>query len=219
MPTKQCNKCGDVLEADTSNFYKSKTGKYGVTAVCKPCRNTQISERRLTLDPETERERSKKWRREHPEYVKQYQLDWVASGGSKKANKKWRDANLETARELTRVWQAENPEKKKQSEKNYGLNNPEKRYVQGRHQKLKKKYGVSWEEYSQGCRLQNNKCSLCDKEEESLCVDHCHTTNVVRGLLCGTCNLMLGYAQDDPLLLKKAALYLINPPGILKEIR
>ena len=39
-------------------------------------------------------------------------------------------------------------------------------------------------------------------------VDHDHTHNVVRGLLCATCNLMLGYGKDSSNLLRAGAEYL-----------
>ena len=34
---KICSKCKVELEASTDNFHKAKLGKYGLTAVCKPC--------------------------------------------------------------------------------------------------------------------------------------------------------------------------------------
>jgi hypothetical protein len=39
-------------------------------------------------------------------------------------------------------------------------------------------------------------------------VDHDHKTGKVREVLCFTCNVMLGQAQDDPALLVRAVAYL-----------
>ena len=51
------------------------------------------------------------------------------------------------------------------------------------------------------------KCQICEKEED-LVVDHNHTTNVVRGIICNHCNRGLGHFLDNPILLKSAINYL-----------
>ena len=38
---KKCSKCGRWLVASTANFYKSKTGKYGLRGECKECVNNK----------------------------------------------------------------------------------------------------------------------------------------------------------------------------------
>jgi hypothetical protein len=76
----------------------------------------------------------------------------------------------------------------------------------------KKNYGVSAEQYDEMLKRQNYSCKLCNKTVEDnkqrLAVDHCHDTGKVRGLLCSTCNLGLGYFLDDASLLSKAIRYL-----------
>jgi hypothetical protein len=52
------------------------------------------------------------------------------------------------------------------------------------------------------------ECVICGDFGE-LVVDHCHTTNKVRGMLCGSCNLGLGKFKDDPQLLEFARIYLL----------
>lgn len=42
----------------------------------------------------------------------------------------------------------------------------------------------------------------------SLVVDHCHDSDVVRGIICSPCNVGIGMFQDNPELLTKAAAYL-----------
>jgi hypothetical protein len=39
-------------------------------------------------------------------------------------------------------------------------------------------------------------------------IDHCHTTDTVRGILCRPCNLMLGNAKDSAEVLLNAIEYL-----------
>jgi hypothetical protein len=57
----------------------------------------------------------------------------------------------------------------------------------------------------------NNRCAICGVEgtsEERLCVDHCHTTGTVRGMLCRKHNMAIGKFDDDPEMLERAAAYL-----------
>ena len=56
---------------------------------------------------------------------------------------------------------------------------------------------------------QKGKCGICDRNNRPLCVDHCHRHNHLRGLLCGPCNSGLGFFEDSPELLLRAALYLL----------
>jgi hypothetical protein len=64
---------------------------------------------------------------------------------------------------------------------------------------------------------QGDRCKICRGEPENgkeLCVDHCHVTNKVRGLLCDRCNRAIGYLREDPAILKTAAEYLENKGDI-----
>lgn len=53
------------------------------------------------------------------------------------------------------------------------------------------------------------ECIICGSQE-NLVVDHCHKTNIVRGMLCNHCNRGLGHFKDDPQLLEFARIYLIS---------
>jgi hypothetical protein len=58
-------------------------------------------------------------------------------------------------------------------------------------------------------------CEVCGKPPNgkgALHFDHCHTTQIFRGWLCHTCNVVLGNAEDDPVLLRKLADYLERFP-------
>jgi hypothetical protein len=77
------------------------------------------------------------------------------------------------------------------------------------------KYGMTVEEYEAMLEAQSYCCAICDAEEwttrdGSLNTDHDHKTNVVRGLLCHSCNVGLGHFRDDPELLQAAAKYLLD---------
>lgn len=70
------------------------------------------------------------------------------------------------------------------------------------------KYNIEPKEYESMLARQNNSCAICELPSENLCVDHDHTTGKIRGLLCHNCNRGLGSFRDNPLFLKKAAMYL-----------
>ena len=53
-------------------------------------------------------------------------------------------------------------------------------------------------------------CAFCGTQED-LHIDHCHTTNRIRGYLCNTHNKALGCFQDDPVLLQLALNYIQHP--------
>lgn len=82
---------------------------------------------------------------------------------------------------------------------------------------LKKRFGISLEQYAALLEEQDHVCKICGNAEKSvdhrtkqvrqLAVDHCHTKGHVRGLLCSDCNTAIGLLRDDPELLRKAAKY------------
>ena len=59
-------------------------------------------------------------------------------------------------------------------------------------------YNISLAEYDQMFHDQNGVCAICGNPEinRRLAVDHCHKTSKVRGLLCTTCNVKLGWFVD-----------------------
>jgi hypothetical protein len=81
---------------------------------------------------------------------------------------------------------------------------------------FKKNYGIDFGEYQRMLIEQKGVCAICEQPETKLqhgsirmlSVDHDHTTGAVRGLLCGNCNMAIGYACDDVSVLRKAIVYL-----------
>lgn len=78
--------------------------------------------------------------------------------------------------------------------------------------KLKNDYGITLEEYDKILEQQKGVCAICGKPQPPqfyrLAVDHCHKANKVRGLLCQSCNGMLGLAKDNIEILLNAIKYL-----------
>lgn len=76
---------------------------------------------------------------------------------------------------------------------------------------LKRKYGITIEQYESMLLAQDGKCKICqtsDPGKPSFSVDHCHSTGVVRGLLCHSCNSGLGHFKDNKEIIAKAIEYL-----------
>jgi len=78
---------------------------------------------------------------------------------------------------------------------------------------LKKKYGITHEDYLAMLKNQNSKCAICGIEEkycenQRFAVDHDHDTDEVRALLCKKCNQAIGLFQDSSLFCTSAANYL-----------
>jgi hypothetical protein len=74
---------------------------------------------------------------------------------------------------------------------------------------MKQKYGISREEYERRFIQQDGKCAICrTPKAETLCVDHCHKTEKIRGLLCRQCNRAIGLFGEDVEKLLAAVRYL-----------
>lgn len=136
-----------------------------------------------------------------------------------------------------------NPEKFKESKRNYRLRNLEKERANARdyqrrlradkvaYQKQsikrasfdrKKRYGLEESEYQRMLMDQAFLCKICRKPEtaiyhgkpRTLCVDHCHSTGSIRGLLCHRCNAMVGLAKDDSAVLRRASEYVTDSKAL-----
>lgn len=90
-------------------------------------------------------------------------------------------------------------------------------YRKRRHGYRFRRYGMSGDDYDALVALQGGLCAICrrkpkrsrKKRKRRLGVDHCHSTNKVRGLLCGNCNTTLGQCDDDTERLLAAIAYLV----------
>jgi hypothetical protein len=83
----------------------------------------------------------------------------------------------------------------------------EYRYFYG----LKRKHGMTKEDYNKRLKDQKGVCAICgngNKQKRRLCVDHCHKTGKIRGLLCVDCSVALGNVNDDIKILNKMIKYL-----------
>lgn len=95
--------------------------------------------------------------------------------------------------------------------------------------RLQTVYSITADEYDRILAVQGHKCFICERArgtQKRLSVDHDHAVaiqdgheadkgcpNCVRGLLCSTCNKMLGHLRDDPLAWERGADYLRHWPS------
>ena len=89
---------------------------------------------------------------------------------------------------------------------------------------LKKLYRLAEDEWNLIEAFQNKVCFICRKPNKSgnrLSTDHSHTTGLIRGLLCSSCNRVLGKIEDprfwrDNLIarLERLLEYLKHPPAV-----
>jgi hypothetical protein len=75
---------------------------------------------------------------------------------------------------------------------------------------LLQRYGITNEEKAKMILTQGSNCAICKTpftNEIFACVDHCHESTSIRGMLCRHCNLGLGHFKDSPKLLQRAIHY------------
>lgn len=108
-----------------------------------------------------------------------------------RAGRKWREKNKERHRASTKAWRERNVTRMKEYH-------------------LVQEFGLTWVQYIELLTTQEGVCAICKQppqENKLLSVDHDHTTQEVRGLLCSRCNLLLAGVEDTAYH-EKAVLYL-----------
>jgi hypothetical protein len=92
---------------------------------------------------------------------------------------------------------------------------PKRTKIKAKISHLKTRYGISLDDYQNMLDTQKNCCAVCftalkenAKNKNLVHVDHCHEKGGVRGILCRSCNLLIGHASDDVNILRAAIKYL-----------
>lgn len=107
-------------------------------------------------------------------------------------------------------------EARKRNGRNVGVRRPKGTFINASERHFFYKYGLSNKEVFQMFKEQLGKCKICNCETTDkrnlgngwLVVDHCHVTGKVRGLLCSSCNVGLGFLNDDKDIMRNAISYL-----------
>ena len=106
-------------------------------------------------------------------------------------------------------WQQENRERVNENQRRLRESPERKRRERSNH--LVRTHGITIEDYDRMLAEQGGGCAICHRpprDDISLHVDHDHETGAIRGLLCFSCNNLLGDVRDDMSLLLAAAEYL-----------
>lgn len=129
-------------------------------------------------------------------YVKLWRATEVGRIASAEAAARWRDRNREKDRQASKRWVLKNRERV-------------------RDYRYRREYGVSREEFAHHVEVCGGKCEVClrpvkigARDALRACLDHCHETGNVRGVLCANCNTAIGLLGDDHKRALAAAEYL-----------
>jgi hypothetical protein len=131
------------------------------------------------------------WQRRNPEKMQEYRKRCYSKPEQKTKRRAWE-----------RKWRQE-----------YRIKHPKRSYLWMRRFHLKRSFNITLEEYEGMLKAQDYKCAICgalhaEVSRKRLQIDHCHKVDKIRALLCRGCNSALGYAKDDPNILRKAADYI-----------
>lgn len=108
----------------------------------------------------------------------------------------------------SRKWHRDRPEYIRKKNAEWRAKNP----TYSRDWQRKRNYGLSPADVDRIRDLQNGKCLCCniDLAISKECVDHCHETGKVRGLLCNRCNVVIGMMNEDVNSINRMAAYISN---------
>jgi hypothetical protein len=106
-------------------------------------------------------------------------------------------------------WRADNPERYRETQRR--MRSTPQGKTRQRAGYLKRKYGITIEQYDELLAAQGGRCAICRREPRpdiSLHLDHDHESGQLRGVLCFRCNNALGDFDDEVSLLRAAVGYL-----------
>lgn len=125
------------------------------------------------------------------------------------AKRAWYGRNRDAVKDNVRRWQQANAERHNANQRRRRLDPSRKRRERDGH--LRRKFGISIEQYEAMLEAQGGRCAICRREPHptiSLHVDHDHERGHLRGLICFDCNAGLGKFRDRRRLLAAAMRYL-----------
>lgn len=201
---KTCKACS--LTKPFEHFHKDRSKNDGLNSYCKPCTIAKQAEYQSHPPRRAAPEGMKYCGRckETKPVVEFHNSTKTHDGFNKRCkrcsyldHKSWTENNRGKAADLQKKWRDANPRRSKDHA-------------------IKSRYGLPLGSYENMLINQNGLCAICGTSEPGgrgdFHVDHCHNTNVVRGLLCTRCNVGIGQFLHDENLLAAAINYLSRTP-------
>ena len=227
------NRCRECTSQYMKNYYEKNRDVLVEKSrkrddILKPVRLKFREERQIKRDAEApeRRERQikkhKEWLQKNKDRVRKANqlLEAARSEEDKKErrirkeeyDKNYHQVNKEKRRRAAKTWTENNKERAESNNKRWKKENKDWIRERNRKANLKFQFGLSLEQYNEMLSEQKECCAICGRHQSEwkipLCVDHDHTTNEIRGLLCRLCNTALGSFRDSPAVLRKAISYL-----------
>ena len=197
----KCKKCN--IDKKLDDFQKANN-KSGYESSCKDCRSKRKYELRRKkriengLPVHMQIIEAKEFLKQHKKYCPKCKTvkDLDEFSTMKKRNgiaSHCRKCNREM---LNEYYDSEKGKVAKKTQYN-------KNKIRMKNNKLKKDFGITYDDYIQILNEQEGECVICGKTEEEngkmLAVDHCHETNKNRALLCSSCNILIGFIEKNKL--------------------
>lgn len=202
---KRCKKCNQ--EKCVTEFYLIRKTGHKRHGACRECMKRDVCEYRQN-NPEKIKATAAGYRQRNQQRVK----DSYA---------KWRSANRQAILEKEKQKYVANRENCIAKARDYRRKYPDRikatrvKYKEvARIRMIEKMFGLTAERHLEILQSQGGGCGICGEEKshngKSLCVDHCHETGEVRGLLCDHCNRGIGLLGDSADGLIRACAYLLK---------
>lgn len=202
--TKQCTNCKEVKPV--TSFYPHNRYKY--RPECKSCSTILHNEYQKRIRFAAKAAKPPKAKKTIPPCSRCNKLK------KKESYSRFENGELKTVckwceREIRKL-------NKKPKEKRIPMTKEEARVNSKKHM-LKRRYGISIEQYDEMNKRQGGCCAVCKNppSSRSLHVDHDHETGKVRELLCSNCNAVLGQSKESIKNLKELIKYLEKHKGAL----
>jgi hypothetical protein len=172
------------------------------------------------MDSENRKEQKRlaaqRYRERHPEVVRKRNKEQYEKGKEKriKEQKKYYSDNKDKVLAKQKERYARKRDTLLQTFKEKRIANPEKAKQQDWKYYLKKTFKLTPEEVDAMWKAQDGQCAnygcqtKLEKGKSGACIDHDHKTGKIRAILCRTCNLALGHAKDDVVVLSGLIAYL-----------